>query len=132
MKIRLTFKTPDVSAYALQDLYLRFKDEGLERVQKSISKYTRDDEYLMIETDYKDEEEREEALEKAQRAVITSYSIHYTKLYDTSEDVRRLQLVNRQRNPDRAVFISGYSDASLHSDTHRAGWGIWLRRNNFV
>jgi len=69
MKIRLTFKTPDVSAYALQDLYLRFKDEGLERVQKSISKYTRDDEYLMIETDYKDEEEREEALEKAQRAI---------------------------------------------------------------
>lgn len=48
----------------------------------------------------------------------------------TSEDVRRLQLVNRQRNPDRAVFISGYSDASLHSDTHRAGWGIWLRDSN--
>lgn len=42
-------------------------------------------------------------------------------------DLRQLQIANRGRDVQNAVFLSGYVDASYHHDTKRAGWGCWLR-----
>jgi len=34
---------------------------------------------------------------------------------------------NRQRKIDDPHFLSGYSDASFHPDTHEGGFGAWVR-----
>jgi ribonuclease HI len=47
----------------------------------------------------------------------------------TAFEVRQLQIQNKSRGAHirGASFIAGYSDASHHPPTKRAGWGIWLR-----
>jgi len=54
MKVRLTFKTPDVADYALQELEedQMFDDENQKfDVEAAIEKYVKNGEYLSVEID---------------------------------------------------------------------------------